>query len=112
VRDGEDLRLYLDGVIVASGTDPSHVATGLQLVLGQLYTETVERFFIGHVDEVAIYDRALDAGEIRRHYQLLRPGTERPDKKRNSNRQLTQLPSTIEQASLMAHFPNSYSGGR
>jgi hypothetical protein len=73
VRDGDDLRLFLDGQLVATGTEPAKMRLGLQLVLGQLYTETVERFFIGHMDEVAVYARALSAEEIRRHHELLRP---------------------------------------
>jgi hypothetical protein len=78
VRHGDSLRLYLDGEQVASATDPERMALGLQLVLGQLYTETVERFFIGHVDEVVIYDRALEDSQIMRHYMLLRAGANPP----------------------------------
>src|SRR5688500_12969259 len=72
VRNGGKLRLYLDGEMVQEGEDPASTPTGLQLVIGQLYTETVERFFIGHLDEVAIYDRALPESEVRRHFELLR----------------------------------------
>jgi Concanavalin A-like lectin/glucanases superfamily len=78
VRDGDHLRLYLDGELVSSAKDASRMTLGLQLVLGQLYTETVERFFVGHVDEVAIYDRALKETEIRRHHLLLRGPVKRP----------------------------------
>jgi hypothetical protein len=80
-RHGAELQLSIDGQIVASGTDATKMAAGLQLVLGQLYTETVERFFIGHVDEVAIYDRSLSPEEIRRHYRLLRPTDNPPAQK-------------------------------
>jgi hypothetical protein len=45
----------------------------LHLVIGQLYTETVERFFIGQLDEVAIYNRALSGDEVETHHDLLRP---------------------------------------
>jgi hypothetical protein len=72
VREASTLRLYLDGEMVQEGEDPASTPLGLQLVIGQLYTETVERFFIGHLDEVAIYDRALPESEVRRHYELLR----------------------------------------
>nr|MBA3481066.1 LamG domain-containing protein [Pirellulales bacterium] len=73
VRDGEELRLYLDGHLVQQATSAEPLPHGLQLVVGQLYTETVERFFIGHVDEIAIYDRPLSEKEIRRRHELLRP---------------------------------------
>jgi hypothetical protein len=73
VRDGDELRLYLDGELVQQATTAERLPRGLQLVMGQLYTETVERFFIGHVDEIAIYDRPLSEKEIRRRHELLRP---------------------------------------
>jgi hypothetical protein len=73
VREGAALKLYLNGELVQQCEDAEPTPLGLQLVIGQLYTETVERFFIGHIDEVAIYDRALQSSEIAKHYQLLRP---------------------------------------
>jgi hypothetical protein len=104
VRDGEELRLFLDGQVVASGSDPSKMATGLQLVLGQLYTETVERFFIGHVDEVAIYDRALDADEIRRHYHLLRSPAKSSDKHLTRNSRLNEVRSKVNSRASLSHL--------
>lgn len=79
VREGKQLRLYLNGDLVQQAEDPSPLPPGLQLVMGQLYTETVERFFIGHVDEVAIYDRPLTKAEIGRRLELLdRPQNDGP----------------------------------
>jgi hypothetical protein len=72
VREGAKLRLYLNGKLVQECEDPSPMALGLHLVMGQLYTETVERFFVGHIDEVAIYDRALPEKEVRSHFERLR----------------------------------------
>lgn len=101
LRDGNDLRLYLDGNLVASNKDSSTMALGLQLVLGQLYTETVERFFIGHVDEVAIYDRALRATEIRQHYELLRP-RRKTQQNEAARDHLTQSATKFGNVSLIA----------
>jgi hypothetical protein len=94
VRNGDELRLYLDGELVASDKDPDRMPAGLQLVLGQLYSETVERFFVGHVDEVAIYDRALDAEEIGQHYRLLRPNAERRGTKESFDYKLSHWPAS------------------
>jgi hypothetical protein len=80
VRQGTKLQLYLDGKLVQEGEDPSPTPLGLQLVIGQLYTETVERFFIGQLDEVAIYDRALPSDEVRHHFKCLRGNLQRPEK--------------------------------
>lgn len=73
VREGATLSLHLDGVQVSSIKVEGKAPLGLRLLLGQLYTDSVSRPFIGDLDEVAIYDRALDDGEIQSHYQLLRP---------------------------------------
>ena len=54
VKEGSELRLYLDGALVQTVQDDLPTPKGLHLVIGQLYTETVERFFIGHLDEAAI----------------------------------------------------------
>jgi hypothetical protein len=73
VKEGSDLRLFLDGELAQTAHDEQATPRGLQLVIGQLYTETVERFFIGQLDEAAIYDRPLSASEVARHFELLRP---------------------------------------
>jgi hypothetical protein len=80
VREGDELRLYLDGELVQQATTAERLPRGLQLVVGQLYTETVERFFIGHVDEIAIYDRPLSEREIQRRHELLRPSEQDDDR--------------------------------
>jgi hypothetical protein len=84
VREGDVLRLYMDGELVQEAVDPERIPLGLQLVMGQLYTETVERFFIGHVDEVAIYDRPLSADEVAKHFQLLRPAKKSAERGRDA----------------------------
>lgn len=78
-KAGDQLRLYVDGKMVASGMDAKPTPRGLQLVIGQLYTESLDRFFIGQLDEIAIYDRALSANEISRHHEHLRPPTTPPE---------------------------------
>jgi hypothetical protein len=72
-KEGAELRLYCDGQLLQAAHDAHATPRGLHLVIGQLYTETVERFFIGQLDEVAIYGRALSAEEISAHHELLRP---------------------------------------
>jgi hypothetical protein len=72
VHQGSRIALYLDGKLVDTNVAPGPIPQGLQLLLGQLYTESVSRPFVGDLDEVAIYDRALEAEEIERHYNLLR----------------------------------------
>jgi hypothetical protein len=80
VKERGELRLYVDGVLVQSAHDELPTPKGLHMVIGQLYTETVERFFIGQLDEVAVYGRALSPTEISRHHTLLRDDASRQEK--------------------------------
>lgn len=102
-RDGDKLLLYVDGELVQQAVDGRPTPRGLQLVIGQLYTETVERFFIGQLDEVAIYDRALSSEEAASHYRLLRP----QKNEQRSTPQLSNLswsnPSSRELTSWRRH---------
>jgi hypothetical protein len=78
VKEGPQLRLYLDGELVQTAHDDNPTPKGLHMVIGQLYTETVERFFIGQLDEVAIYGRAVSSAEVNEHHRLLRPAMIKP----------------------------------
>jgi hypothetical protein len=53
--------LYVDGKLGASGTQPSTPALGT-VYLGRAIDGA---YFVGQIDDVAIYSRALTAGEIR-----------------------------------------------
>lgn len=66
--DGATIRLYVDGVLVASeaktgmiGVDTGSMFFGLD--------DGLARFFAGSMDEVRIYNRALSAAEVVEHYQ-------------------------------------------
>jgi hypothetical protein len=72
VRDDNSMKLYLDGNLVQTGRALEKIPEGLQLIVGQLYTEALERPFIGYLDEMAIYDRALNEQEVQEHYRLIR----------------------------------------
>ncbi|EAQ80470.1 LamG domain-containing protein [Blastopirellula marina] len=72
VRDSDGIRLYLNGKL-------REVSDNLMLddlqpytaVLGQLDTVRVERQFDGQIDEVAIYQKALSAADVNRHYKVM-----------------------------------------
>ena len=64
VYDGNQMLLYVDGVLDASATVGSlTIDTWRTLRLGENW-ELGNSFFAGTMDEVRIYDRALDAGEV------------------------------------------------
>jgi len=68
VRNGDDFSIYLDGVHQRTDT-----VTGIDLTstkalhIGGAEAQSI-RFFPGIIDEVRIYNRALTAEEIRKHY--------------------------------------------
>jgi hypothetical protein len=79
VKEGSQMRLYVDGELVASGEDASSLPPGLRLLVGQLDQNRDNRRFIGQIDELAVYPRALSDQEIRRRYELLRAPLKRTD---------------------------------
>jgi Concanavalin A-like lectin/glucanases superfamily len=72
-KDGPHMRLYVNGASVAEGEDASELPAGLRLLVGRLYPSQGDRPFIGQLDELALYDRALRPEEISVHYKLVRP---------------------------------------
>jgi hypothetical protein len=72
-KDGPHMGLYVNGELVAEGEDASELPAGLRLLVGRLYPSQSARPFIGQLDELALYNRALRPEEITHHYELARP---------------------------------------
>ncbi len=68
VKDSSAMRLYVDGEQVAVGTDVTSILVPPYVLLGQLHTNLRERAFVGQMDELAIYNRALPADELLAHF--------------------------------------------
>ena len=62
-----ELKLYVDGELI--GTDSSG-ATPVNLTGNMIGQEKGDRWFIGAIDEVRIYDRVLSEDEIRHNYNV------------------------------------------
>jgi hypothetical protein len=61
---------FLDGVQTDAIPGPSQAApTDLDLMIGRNPASTAEEFFKGGIDEVAIYNYALSAGQIAAHFK-------------------------------------------
>ncbi|MDH3582718.1 MAG: LamG domain-containing protein [Phycisphaerae bacterium] len=76
VKKGKQLSIYLNGKLhrrVKDETRPDDEA--YQMVIGRLLPDKSQRQFVGQLDEVAVYDRALSDQEIRRHHQLVGTST-------------------------------------
>jgi hypothetical protein len=69
VYDGESLAIYLNGEPAGSQPAPGRIAPSHnELQIGH-DPSNPDRYFKGLIDEAAVYDRALAAGEIRASYQ-------------------------------------------
>jgi hypothetical protein len=71
VKQGAEMRLYLDGVLVDTQHDESSLANHLRLIVGQLGSSPGVNPFIGQLDELAIYGRALSSKEVAKRYKLI-----------------------------------------
>jgi hypothetical protein len=68
VRDGAAMRIYLNGAQVASLSNATgNLPADLRLTIGRLSDTQSSRYFAGKLDDVAIYNRALSAGEVALH---------------------------------------------
>jgi hypothetical protein len=72
-KDASHMRLYFNGKLAGEGEDLTSIPPRMRLLVGRLYPSRRVRPFIGQLDELAIYSRALKPNEIRKHYRLVRP---------------------------------------
>lgn len=69
VFDGESVSIYLNGELAGSQPAPGRIAPSHNdLQIGH-DPSNPDRYFKGLIDEAAVYDRALDAGEIHTSYE-------------------------------------------
>jgi hypothetical protein len=73
VKDASHMCIYINGRLAGDGEDATQLPTGMRLLVGRLYPSRQVRPFVGQLDELAIYNRALTLEEIAKHYRLVRP---------------------------------------
>ena len=64
----EAVNFYFDGVLVNrpnADPDPIHPTEGADVIMGQRYDQSSDRWFIGALDDVRIYDKVLAPAEVR-----------------------------------------------
>lgn len=77
VKQGPQMQVFVNGALSGVNRDPTNLATGLRLVLGYDLINHSRRF-VGQLDEVAIYNRALSEQEVAQHYRLAKQAAEEP----------------------------------
>jgi hypothetical protein len=67
-----EMRLFIDGALAATASDKRPLANNLHVVIGQLGKSQRLQPFVGQLDELAIYDRALSQDEISKRLKILK----------------------------------------
>jgi hypothetical protein len=75
IYDRGAVRLYVNGQCLESKAAAPLHADARVLLLGDLQAKTVKVSpYVGRLDEVAVYQRALDDAEVRKHFELIERG--------------------------------------
>ncbi|MFH1990587.1 MAG: TasA family protein [Patescibacteria group bacterium] len=76
VYDGSEMKLYVNGVLKGSLTTSGSITTNNSpLRIGkQFWWDTIYSYWSGRIDEVKIYNRALNAAEVLEHYNTVNNG--------------------------------------
>lgn len=72
--NGTNAKLYKNSALVSTAAKSAYVMgnTDMPFLIGASGSASGIRFFNGLIDEVRVYNRALGAAEIKKHYNLLR----------------------------------------
>lgn len=80
VKTPSEMRLYANGKLVNSAAGAGGLSEGLRVMMGQLLpadseapNDVTPRLFVGQLDEVALYDRALTDKEILTRVRMVFP---------------------------------------
>ena len=74
VNDDGQMRLYLDGVLDPNtATAANSITFDMNLALGRISTTGSDRYFDGAIDEIALFNYALTADQIRAHISFAVP---------------------------------------
>ena len=79
--DGATMRIYKNGIEIASKPAPGTLSTSYDLIIGADSNGLgpIGEYFAGTIDEIAVYSRALALAEIRQHYAAGVGDTAPPD---------------------------------
>jgi hypothetical protein len=72
VKKGSDLRIYVDATLAAATKVSSTFEGNLHLLVGQQSPKQRRNPFIGQLDELAVYKRALSEKEIGNHFRAVK----------------------------------------
>jgi len=68
IRTGDDIKIYTDGNLKAEGILAGNINNDEPVEIGRISWSGGSQYLNGLIDEVKIYNRALDADEVLEHY--------------------------------------------
>jgi hypothetical protein len=71
VKSKSQMALYVDGKLSGANNESTLLPSDAVIVVG-LHGSSLDRKFIGQIDELAIYDRALKEKEVSLHYRTVK----------------------------------------
>lgn len=71
VKEGAKMRLYVNGALAASADEDNALALGLRVIVGQATRSSKQSRFVGQLDELSMYNRALTEAEIQQHFEAV-----------------------------------------
>jgi hypothetical protein len=84
VKEGSTMRLYLNGDLTGTSEDPTSLARDLYLEVGQLVGNHQIVPFVGQMDELSVYNRALSEKEVKQHYKAMNSGDKKLKQKKGT----------------------------
>lgn len=110
VKDGSTWRLYENHVQVTTG---AHPAGGLTVTEATIGSRKDQEWFIGDLDEIAVYDSALSATRLEAHHVVADEGSPPPDVT-PPDTTITQAPADGPATAVTFHFqanePSTFQG--
>lgn len=65
---GVQIKVYVNGSLMATEAQTLNINHTTSFDIGRAYPNSYDRYFDGFIDELAIYNTALDATTISNHY--------------------------------------------
>ncbi|QDT69236.1 hypothetical protein MalM25_21700 [Planctomycetes bacterium MalM25] len=78
-KKGAEMKLYVNGNLTGIAAHPESLPKGLTMLIGRQELGGWSRGFVGQLDEMAVYDRALTREEAERHYEAIKVRHTQPD---------------------------------
>ena len=113
--DGTTKRLYVDGREVGSQSLPVFaVEVPVRIGAGRTFQPSPADFFLGSIDEAAIYSRAISPSEVARHYGIAKYGPNTPPILLQQPESLTNYAGGLIRLTVLAEgsFPIAYQWAR